>query len=79
MLHENSTSIKQQSDLIKKRCKIEGRKYDPEEDLYIDEGLSGSKKEVRRPAFERLLANSGKYDRRSAADRIARAARSCSR
>ena len=63
MLHEDSTSIKQQSDLIKKRCKFEGWKYDPEVDLYVDEGLSGSKKDVRRPAFERLLANRGKYDR----------------
>jgi DNA invertase Pin-like site-specific DNA recombinase len=63
VLHEDSTSIKQQSDLIKKRCKIEGWKYNPDVDLYLDEGLSGSKKEVRRPAFERLLANSGKYDR----------------
>lgn len=63
VLHEDSTSIKQQSELIKKRCKIEGWKYDPEVDLYVDEGLSGSKKEVRRPAFEQLLANRGKYDR----------------
>ena len=63
VLHEDSTSIKQQSDLIKKRCRLEGWKYDPEVDLYIDEGLSGSKKEVRRPAFERLLANHSNYDR----------------
>jgi len=61
--HAESTSIAQQIDAIAKKCKQEGWKYNPKKDLYKDEGLSGSKKSVRRPEFERMIANASNYDR----------------
>lgn len=60
---DDSTSIAQQIDAIAAKCKQEGWAFDPKKDLYIDEGKSGSKPDVRRPSFERMIANAGKYDR----------------
>lgn len=61
--HEESTSIDQQIDAIAEKCKREGWLFDPKKDLYIDEGLSGSKKNVKRPQFEKMISNASKYDR----------------
>ena len=60
---DDSTSIAQQIDAIAAKCKQEGWTFDPKKDLYIDEGKSGSKPDVRRPSFERMIANAAKYDR----------------
>jgi DNA invertase Pin-like site-specific DNA recombinase len=61
--HEESTSIDQQIDAIAEKCKREGWLFDPKKDLYIDEGLSGSKKNVKRPQFEKMISSASKYDR----------------
>ena len=63
VVHEESTSIDQQIDAITEKCKREGWHFDPKKDLYIDEGLSGSKKNVTRPQFEKMISNASKYDR----------------
>lgn len=60
---DESTSISQQIDAIVTKCEREGWRFDRETDLYLDEGLSGSKKNVKRPAFDRMIANASKYDR----------------
>lgn len=61
--NETSTSIEQQSDAIRRFCESKGWKYDPKTDLYVDEGISGSKKDVIRPAFDQMLRNASNYDR----------------
>jgi len=63
VIRKDSTSIKQQITAIKQKCKQEGWTFNPKTDLYIDEGLSGSNVNVRRPAFEKLIANASQYDR----------------
>lgn len=60
---EDSSSISLQIDQIAQKCQAEGWAFDPKKDLYIDEGLSGSKRKVRRPAFEKMIANAARYDR----------------
>lgn len=44
----------QQTDLVRE---VEHKRwaFDPDTDLFIDEGYSGSKEQVKRPAFERLM------------------------
>jgi len=60
---DESTSIPQQIDAIAAKCKQEGWVFDAKKDLYIDEGKSGSKQDVRRPSFEKMITNAAKYDR----------------
>jgi site-specific DNA recombinase len=61
--HEDSSSIPLQIEAILDKCRREGWSIDPEKDIYEDRGRSGSKKEVKRPAFEALIKNADKYDR----------------
>ena len=61
--HEDSTSIEQQTDAIRRYCAANGWSYDPKKDLFVDEGFSGSKKNVFRPAFENLVKSVSSYDR----------------
>lgn len=60
---EQSGSIEQQVEAIRRYCAAQGWTYDEANDQFTDDGFSGSKKDVYRPAFERLLENVAKYDR----------------
>ena len=63
VLTEETTSLETQRVEIAGYCARQGWDYDPETDLYEDAGYSGSKKEVKRPRFDALMANLTSYDR----------------
>lgn len=63
VLTEETTSLDTQKHEIAAYCARQGWEYDPVTDLYEDAGFSGSKKDVRRPRFDALMANLADYDR----------------
>lgn len=63
VLTEETTSLETQRAEIEAFCARQGWDYDPATDLYEDAGFSGSKKEVKRPSFDALMAKLASYDR----------------
>lgn len=63
VLTEETTSLETQKNEIAAYCARQGWDYDPVTDLYEDAGFSGSKKDVKRPRFDALMANLAEYDR----------------
>jgi site-specific DNA recombinase len=63
VLTEETTSLQTQANDIETFCRKEGWVFDPMRDLFRDEGISGSKRRVRRPGYDALMDQLDRYDR----------------